>query len=57
MAKFKNTKTGNVIRVKNKTALALVEKSDRYEAYTADKKNKQTKKPAEGKQPDGTAAE
>lgn len=32
MKKFKNNKTGNIVRVKNNETIDLMEKSDRYSA-------------------------
>ena len=35
MAKFKNVKTGNIVRTENKATIALMEKSPNYVAVTA----------------------
>lgn len=32
--KFKNLKTGNIVRTENKATIALMQKSSRYEAVT-----------------------
>lgn len=32
--KFKNVKTGNIVRTENKATIALMQKSDRYVAVT-----------------------
>lgn len=34
MAKFKNVKTGNIVRTENKATIALMEKSANYVAVT-----------------------
>lgn len=38
MAKFKNVKTGNIVRTENKATIALMEKSPNYVAVTAKSK-------------------
>lgn len=40
--KFKNVKTGNVVRIEDKSTIALMQKSDRYVSVT----EKGGKKPA-----------
>lgn len=35
MAKFKNIRTGNIVRTDNKATIALMEKSPNYTAVTA----------------------
>lgn len=35
MAKFKNVRTGNIVRTENKATIALMEKSDNYVAVTS----------------------
>lgn len=50
--KFKNTKTGNIVSTDNAATIALMQKSDRYEAVTEPAKG--SKKSA-GKQDGGTA--
>lgn len=49
MAKFRNVITGNVVSTDNEATIALMEKSDTYDAVTAqDKKNsKDSKNPKE----------
>lgn len=51
--KFKNVKTGNIVRTENKATIALMQKSDRYVAVT----EKGGKKPAgkTGDKQDGAA--
>ena len=44
MKKFKNVKTGNIIRVQTDKAIALIEKSGRYAPVTEDKKGKKSEK-------------
>lgn len=51
--KFKNTKTGNIVSTDNAATIALMQKSDRYEAVTETAKGG---KKSAGKQ-DGGAAE
>ena len=38
MARFKNKKTGNIVNVKDKGTIALMEKSEQYEAVKEKKK-------------------
>lgn len=49
--KFKNIKTGNIVRTEDKSTIALMQKSDRYVAIT----EKSGKKPA-GKSDDKNGA-
>lgn len=37
MKKFKNTKTGNIVRAKSEAAIKLMEKSEQYTAVAAKK--------------------
>jgi len=48
MAKFMNVVTGNVLTVTDKATIELMEKSDRYKAVAATKKNGGKKAPDAG---------
>ena len=48
MAKFRNVRTGNVVRTENKATIALMEKSNNYVAVTAKGKAAKDDKKAEG---------
>lgn len=43
--RFKNVKTGNVVRTEDKSTIALMQKSDRYVAVTEKGGKKPTGKP------------
>ncbi len=45
--KFKNLKTGNIVRTENKATIALMQKSDRYEAIPEKGNKKAADKPTE----------
>lgn len=47
--KFKNIKTGNIVRTNDKATIALMQKSDRYEAVS-----EKTGKKSSGKSADKT---
>lgn len=48
MAKFRNVKTGNIVRTENKATIALMEKSSNYVAVTAKGKAAKDDKKADG---------
>ncbi len=54
MAKFKNITTGNIIRVKNEAAIALIKKSENYAPVAENAKGKkQDNKPADNGKSEG----
>lgn len=52
--KFKNLKTGNIVRTEDKATIALMQKSDRYQAVTEKGGKKSAGKAADEKQDGAT---
>lgn len=48
MAKFRNVRTGNIVRTENKATIALMEKSPNYVAVTAKGRTAKDDKKADG---------